>query len=121
MKLVLLAVLAATLAVGCTPSIGADWYLDPAYPVTPETTALHLIVQQRKGGSGDGTPAERVLPPDITYGTDAIAITIRISTPGNGILLDAPFPLVVQLNQPVGSRAITHGPSSDGTLDAIRP
>jgi len=115
-KFVLVAVLAATLAVGCTPSVIADWTVDPAYSVTPETTALHLIVQQKEGGLGDGTTAERVLRPDISYGADAFATTIRISTLANGILLDPHLPLVVLLNQPVGSRAIPYGAAGAGWL-----
>lgn len=102
------------LALACTtPSVVADWKLDPTYPVTPETTSLYLVVQQHDGPSGGGTPAARALAPEITYGQDAIAITVRISTPGHGIIAEGPFEFVVQLDQPVGSRQITHG--SGGT------
>ena len=110
MRTIALAVLAVTLLAGCEGrSSSAAWILDPAYEITAETTDLHLIAQQKGCAYGGPPVEERVMPPEISYANDAISVTIRIRILAAGCFLTPPFPLVVQLAEPVGSRVITHG------------
>jgi hypothetical protein len=108
-SLAFLTVLAVALLVGCEGrSASAAWILDPAYEINAETTDLHLVAQEH--GCGFPLAEERVMPPEITYGTDEIRLTIRIRMSEYGCaMLYPPFPLAVHLSEPIGSRSITHG------------
>jgi hypothetical protein len=99
----------ASIAIGCGPtSVAADWVLDPAFPIEPETTELRLLAQQVDGGSAAGSPQDRLLPTEIAYNGDSIAITIKVES-GHGLLYYGAFPVTVQLTEPVGGRKIVHG------------
>ena len=89
--------------------MGSTWSLDAAYPVTPETTDLHLLVEQY--GASYGQPISTELPtPFVSYSQDSIRIDIPVRWVYQAVADTEPtFPLVVHLDQPVGSRSITPG------------
>jgi hypothetical protein len=93
------------------PPVGvtlAQWWLDPASPpVTPESTAISILLRERACASGRA-PEGRVLPPTIVPSTDSIVIAIGVQERPGG--QDCPgnpaFPFVVALPEAIGSRGL---------------
>jgi hypothetical protein len=89
----------------------ADWWLDPAAPAPrPGDVAIAALIEEVACAGGD-TPAGRVLAPTIRYERDRIVITVAIRTlPGTQSCIgNAPFPVVIDLVEPIGDRLLLDG------------
>jgi photosystem II stability/assembly factor-like uncharacterized protein len=104
------------------PRVGpATWWIDPAaLPLQPGATRIPGFVLEQACASGK-SPEGRVREPVVEYGADAIVVTFTITwSPGDqDCPSNPPFPVVVQLDQPLGGRALLDG-SSVPPRDATR-
>jgi len=90
----------------------AAWHLDPSVSVAPASTALDLIVTEL--WCSGARPATGRISSHVTYEADSIMIAVDIKP------LDGPqpcpanpsTPYTVQLDEPLGNRAI-YGQSAD--------
>lgn len=99
------------------PAAGpATWRLSPDEAPTSDSRTIRVLLTERACASGR-SPEGRVLEPQIEYRVDAIFITLRVRSragaqecPGN-----PEYPLMIELGEPLGDRALV-----DGTEAAIR-
>lgn len=90
----------------------AIWELGPGFEITPETRTLHLLVTETACASGQ-SPEGRILEPTIGYSANAISISINMRVFGGAVncIGNAPYPLTVELSEPVGDRRLIEGAS----------
>jgi hypothetical protein len=89
----------------------AEWALDPAFAAPDAaTTTLHVLVWERACASGQDATG-RVAAPAIEYGADAVVVTfgVRPREGGQECPSNPPTPVVVELVEPLGSRALLDG------------
>ncbi|MEQ1699253.1 MAG: hypothetical protein ABMA25_04040 [Ilumatobacteraceae bacterium] len=84
----------------------ARWNLDPASPLTPETTTLQLIVLET--GCASGSSAEGRIEATVSYSATEVEIEVIVepvrgdaTCPGN-----PPTPFTLELSEPLGDRSI---------------
>lgn len=98
----------------------ADWWVDPgSLPLTPETTAIGGFILERECASGQ-SPEGRIVGPDIDYRPGTILVTFRVIKIGGRCPSNPPFPVTVQLTEPLGMRLLLDGgadPPRDATID----
>ena len=98
--------------VGATtgPFVVSGWHLDPRFVVTPDTTELHLLVQQYGGAADRPTAVLDSVAPRVGYGADSISISVPVRVVSECQAQVQPtYELVVQLSEPVGKRQILPG------------
>lgn len=84
----------------------AWWELDPAVPLTPETTTLQLIVTEV--GCASGISAEGRIEATVTYTPTEVEVAVIVNSvggyancPGN-----PPTPFTLELAEPLGDRTV---------------
>ncbi len=92
--------------------VGAEWVLDPAYPVRPTASEVHLLVTERSCAGGQ-VPEGRAVTPVVLAPEwpPGITIIVLIEPPGRpaSCLTNPPFELTVDVGHPIGG-----GPLLDG-------
>lgn len=102
----------------------APWEPAPGAALTPDTTRIDVLVNERACASG--TSAEgRIAPATVEYGPETVTITLAVipvtgpaACPGNP---DTPF--TIELDEPLGDRTLLDGgttPPSPPSLDDHR-
>ena len=109
-------------AYGCTPEVqrhglsGVQWAVDPASPASePGMTRIAVLVTEKVCTSG--TPiGDRLLKPEIVYGTDTITVTYwarSLSSGGKNHFFSCPgiaaANATLELSQPIGTRRLLDG------------
>ena len=109
-------------AYGCIPTVErrglslVQWAVDPASPASePGMTRIAVLVTERVCTSG--TPiGDRLLKPEIVYGTDTITVTYwarSLSSGGKNHVFSCPGiasqSATLELSQPVGTRRLLDG------------
>ena len=88
----------------------ALWGLDPAFPFTPGTTELHILVDSEACNSGQPIAADRIQV-GIAYSDDRVVVTVAARTPVGPQTCQGTIgtPLVLKLDQPIGNRELLDG------------
>jgi hypothetical protein len=90
----------------------ASWRLDPAYPVTPASTELHLLVTENACHGTVAASQDRIRA-DVVYGDESV--TVLISVRRDQGVWTCPTPpsasYVLQLAEPLGDRDLEDGGS----------
>jgi hypothetical protein len=89
----------------------ASWRIDQTSPPDATSTTVHILLTEQECAQGRD-PFGRLQTPTIDYRSTAIAITIDVLAIG-GRCSNPEYPLVVQLEQPIGDRTLIDG--SDGS------
>ncbi len=110
---------ATSLAFG--PGAGsAEWWVAPGdLPLSPDVRVIHGFLQERACASGS-SPEGRISGPSIEYGPDAIVVVYKVREIGGTCQGNPQFPIVFELNQPLGARGLFDGggsPQRDATID----
>lgn len=113
-------------------AVDVEWNLDPATPLTPESTELHLLVAEPCRAAPPD--AARVVGPEVRETDDAVLIGValrRAADDGMGQSLecraaDGALALTVVLDAPLGDRVVLDGMAVPpappaGTLAAAGP
>lgn len=89
----------------------ATWTLDPAYPYSPDSTELHVLAMEQECASGQSATGRVVK--NVAYESDRVVVTLVViqregaqTCQGN-----PPTPVVLTLDQPIGSRTLYDGGS----------
>lgn len=90
------------------PAVVATWRLDG--PLNRSATQLALSVMELSCASGL-TADGRIEPAQVIYGDEQVVIAIHVRTRGadNGCPSNPETPFTVQLQEPVGRRALVDG------------
>jgi hypothetical protein len=86
----------------------ASLYLDPEFAApTADSTELHLLIEER-ACSGASSPASRLLPPVVTYGSNRIQLEIAVRSVGGFATCPSNprLPITVVLPEPLGDREL---------------
>jgi hypothetical protein len=88
----------------------SSWRLDPTFSLSPELTALHVLVTEQTMASG--TPVEdRLLTPDLHLGSDRAVLRVYVQ-PLEGYIGRTSrheTPVIVALPEPLGARQVIDG------------
>jgi hypothetical protein len=90
----------------------ASWEVDPSRPTQPDATSLSVLATELACASGTSM-AGRLSPPIVLYAPDAvtIALTVRTRPGGQDCPGNSPEPVLVDLSEPLGDRALFDGSS----------
>ena len=88
----------------------SSWRLDPTFALSPELTALHILVTEQTMASG--TPVEdRLLAPDLHLGDERVVLRVYVK-PLEGYIGRTSrheTPVIVALPEPLGRRLVVDG------------
>jgi hypothetical protein len=88
----------------------APWQPADRAALTPQTTAIDVLVVEQACASGEAATG-RITEPEIAYRDDAVVITLRVIPPAGGQTCpgnpDTPF--TVKLDEPLGDRELFDG------------
>lgn len=90
-------------------AVTATWRLDPAVELTSSSTEFVALVSDPTCRGGV-TPT--VYPPEVEYLADSIVVTFQADPPSgsfNSCVLGEEVPYTVELDRPIGTRALTDG------------
>ena len=85
----------------------ATFTLDPDNPPAPDSATLHLLATERACASGQA-PVDRQVLPAVVESANVVTITVLVEEPVGAQTCQSnpPFPVTVQLDAPLGDRAI---------------
>jgi len=88
----------------------SSWRLDPTFALSPELTALHILVTEQTMATG--TPVEdRLLTPDLYLGSERVVLRVYVQ-PLEGYIGRTSrheTPVIVALPEPLGRRPVLDG------------
>lgn len=98
------------------PSAGygpASWVLDPAASLGPDSTEVHILVTEQSCASGR-TPPIGEIRAEVVRAVSAVTVTVTVRDPPGDFQNcqgNPSVPFVVELGEPLGSRALFDGGS----------
>jgi hypothetical protein len=110
---------ATSLVFGFGSGSAAWWVSSSDLPLSPDTRVIHGLLQERACASGS-SPEGRIAGPAIEYRPDAVIVIYKVREIGGNCPGNPTFPIVFELNQPLGARRLIDGgvsPQRDATID----